>query len=277
MGIAWAGVKDGNCFFFTYYRDMALKLMAGVTPLQIMISHLGKRSDIFSGGRQFFLQGASLDHRIIQTSNVVGSNLTQAVGHGLGSKLLDDKMVTLVMFGDGASSEGEWHEAMNFASIHKVPIVFLCYNNGLAISVPSKKQMGVQDLATRAASYNMPGVVVDGTEPLEVYNQVTEAITRARDAKGGPTLIELKVERIKPHTSDDDHTRYRSPKEIAAMIKRDPLPKLHDYLTNSGLLTSNKADQIEQEAVDEVDRITESAELEPWPDANELGDRLYAQ
>ena len=154
-----------------------------------MISHLGKRSDIFSGGRQFFLQGASLDHRIIQTSNVVGSNLTQAVGHGLGSKLLDDKMVTLVMFGDGASSEGEWHEAMNFASIHKVPIVFLCYNNGLAISVPSKKQMGVQDLATRAASYNMPGVVVDGTEPLEVYNQVTEAITRARDAKGGPTLI----------------------------------------------------------------------------------------
>ena len=276
MAIAWAGIKDGNCFFFTYYRDMALKLMAGVTSLQIMISHLGKATDIFSGGRQFFLQGASLDHRIIQTSNVVGSNLTQAVGHALGSKLLGDKMVTLVMFGDGASSEGEWHEAMNFASIHNVPVVFLCYNNGLAISVPLQKQMGVPDLAVRAASYNMPGVVVDGTEPLGVYHELTEAISRARRPKGGPTLIELKVERIKPHTSDDDHTRYRSPEEISAMIKRDPLPKLHNYLINCGLLTPSKAEQIERQAIGEVDRITEEAELEPWPDANELGDRLYA-
>ncbi len=276
MAIAWAGVKDGDCFFFTYYRDMALKLMAGVTPLEIMISHLGKGTDIFSGGRQFFLQGASLKHRIIQTSNVVGSSLTQAVGYGLGCKLQGERTVTLVSFGDGASSEGEWHEAMNFASIHQVPVVFLCYNNGLAISVPLTKQMHVRDLADRAAAYNMPGVVVDGTDPLEAYKRIREAIDRAREPGGGPTLIELKVERIKPHTSDDDHTRYRTSEEIEALERRDPLPRLHNYLMDAGLLTAEEAERIEMEAAEEVDRVTDEAELEPWPDETRLRDHLYA-
>ncbi|MFB3091855.1 MAG: thiamine pyrophosphate-dependent dehydrogenase E1 component subunit alpha [Dehalococcoidia bacterium] len=276
MALAYAALKDGDYFLFPYYRDMPLKLVIGVTPLEIMIGHYGKAGDTFSGGRQFLLQGSSAEHRMIHLSNVVGSNLTQAVGYALGCKTLGEKTVVLVTFGDGGSSEGECHEAMNFAGIHKLPVIFLCYNNRLAISVPQEKQMAIQDLADRAAGYGFPGYVVDGTDSLRIYQRIQEAIERAREESGGPTFLELKVERFKPHTSDDDHRRYRTAEDIEASMGRDPLLKLYDYVTEVGILTQDEDEKIQGEARRKVNEATDAVEKAPWPDPSTLLDHLYA-
>ncbi len=276
MGLALAAKTDGDCFLFPYYRDMPMKLVMGVSPLETMIGHIGKDGNTFNGGRQFLLQGASPNFPIIHLSNVVGSNLSQAVGYALGCKTLGEDTVVFVSFGDGGSSEGECHEAMNFAGVHKLPVVFCCYNNRLAISVPQEKQMAIENLADRAAGYGFPGVVVDGTDSLEVYRIAKEAIDRARDPSGGPTFLELKVERLKPHTSDDDDTRYRTPEDMEDSRRRDPLARLNAYLSDLGILTPAHDEQIFQESRAEVNRVTDAAENAPWPDASNLYGHLYA-
>lgn len=276
MGLGLAAKTDGDCFLFPYYRDMPLKLVMGVTPMELMIGHIGKDGNSFNGGRQFLLQGASPNFPMIHLSNVVGSNLSQAVGYALGCKTLGEDTVVFVSFGDGGSSEGECHEAMNFAGVHRLPVVFCCYNNRLAISVPQEKQMAIEDLADRAAGYGFPGVVVDGTDTLEVYRTAKEAIERARDPSGGPTFLELKVERLKPHTSDDDDTRYRTPEDMEDSKRRDPLMRLNAYLTDLGILTAAHDEQIFQESRAEVNRVTDAAENAPWPDASNLYGHLYA-
>ncbi len=276
LGVGLAAKEDGDCFLFPYYRDMALKLVFGITPMELVIGHLGKEGDSFNGGRQFLLQGASTDRPMIQTSNVVGSNLCQSVGYAIGCKILGEKTVTLVSFGDGGSSQGECHEAMNFAGVHKAPVVFVCYNNRLAISVPQEKQMAIKDLADRAAGYGFPGRVVDGTDLLEVYQNVKAAIERAREESGGPTFLEMKVERLRPHTSDDDDTRYRSAEDLEASKGRDPLVKLRSYLTNIGVLTTSQEERIRGEAREEVNRATEEAEKAEPPDPSTLMRHVYS-
>ena len=276
MGLALAAKVDGSCFLFPYYRDMPLKLVMGVSLMETMIGHIGKDGNTFNGGRQFLLQGASPNYPIIHISNVVGSNLSQAVGYALGCRSLGEDTVVFVTFGDGGSSEGECHEAMNFAGVHKLPVVFCCYNNRLAISVPQEKQMAIENLADRAAGYGFPGVVVDGTDVLEVYRTAKEAIDRARHPSGGPTFLELKVERLKPHTSDDDDTRYRTPEDMEESLGRDPILRLNAYLTDLYILTPEQDEQIRQEARAEVNRVTDAAEKAPWPDVSNLYDHLYA-
>ena len=276
MGMVLAAQMDGDCFFFPYYRDMPLKLMLGVTPLETMIGHIGKDGNTFNGGRQFLLQGASPNHPIVHLSNVVGSNMSQAVGYAMGCKHLGEDTVVFVCFGDGGSSQGECHEAMNFAGIHKLPVVFCCYNNRLAISVPQEKQMAIENLADRASGYGFPGVVVDGTDIFDVIGAVRESINRARRPDGGPTFLEFKVERLKPHTSDDDDTRYRTPEDMELSRQRDPIHRLNAYLTDLGLLTPDRDEQARNEARAEVNRVTDVADRAPWPDASTLHDHLYA-
>lgn len=276
MGLALAAKTDGSCFLFPYYRDMPLKLVMGVSPMETMIGHIGKDGNTFNGGRQFLLQGASPNFPMIHISNVVGSNLSQAVGYAMGCRALGEDTVVFVSFGDGGSSQGECHEAMNFAAVHRLPVVFCCYNNRLAISVPQEKQMAIEDLADRAAGYGFPGVVVDGTDSLEVFRAAKEAIDRAREPSGGPTFLELKVERLKPHTSDDDDTRYRTPEDMKDSLQRDPLMRLSAYLMGLGILTPDLDEQFRQEARAEVNRVTDAAENAPWPDVSNLYGRLYA-
>ena len=186
MGSVLAAHKDGDCFLFPYYRCLALKVMAGLTTLEAMLSYMGKQGDIYSGGRQFPLQGADVKHKVIQISNVVAAGMTQAVGYALACKRLGDTTVVLSYFGDGASSQGECHEAMNFAGVHKLPVIFICENNRYAISVPQKKQMAIQDVAERAAGYGFPGFVVDGMDFFQVFEATEEAIVHARSQGPGP-------------------------------------------------------------------------------------------
>ncbi len=274
MGSLLAALKDGDCFLFPYYRDVALKVMAGLTPLETMLSFMGKDGEPYSGGRQFPLQGADLKHKVIQISNVVSAGMTQAVGYALGCKMLGEKTVVLSYFGDGGSSEGECHEAMNFAGVHKLPVIFICENNRYAISVPQNKQMVIQDVADRAASYGFPGFVVDGMDFFHVFEATREAIGHARSQR--PVLLEMKVERFMPHTTDDDDRRYRPRDEVEDARQHDPITSLRSYLMEAGHLTQEQDEGVRTQSRQEVNQATDAAEAAPYPDPSTVYDHVYA-
>ena len=275
LGVLLAAEKDGNCFFFPYYRDLALKMSVGLTPAQVMKSFMGKEGEPYSNARQFPLQGADLERRVIQISNVVAAGMTQAVGFALAGKMRGTGVVVIVFFGDGASSQGESHEAMNFAGIHKLPVVFVCENNRYAISVPQASQMAITDVANRADGYGFPGVVVDGMDLLAVYQSMSEAIRRAREE--GPVLVELKLERFMPHTTDDDDRRYRPPDEVEQAKQRDPVQSLGSLLVEQGFLAPEGVEAISQEARRAVDEATDAADVAPPPPAGTMLDHLFAE
>jgi 2-oxoisovalerate dehydrogenase E1 component alpha subunit len=268
-----AAEKDGDCFLFPYYRDLSLKVAAGLTPAQTMMSFMGKAGDPYSNGRQFPLQGADLPHKVIQISNVVAAGLTQAVGYALGCRMLGEKTVVLVYFGDGATSQGETHEAMNFASVHKLPVVFICENNRYAISTPQSSQMVVEEIASRAASYGFPGFIVDGMDFVQCYDATREAIIHAR-AKG-PVLLEMKVERFMAHTTDDDDRRYRPEGEVERARERDPVISFGRVLVEEGILTQQQADEVRTEALRATDETTDIAESSSPPGESELHESVY--
>ncbi|PKB78375.1 MAG: hypothetical protein BZY88_18870 [SAR202 cluster bacterium Io17-Chloro-G9] len=274
LGSLLAAEKDGNCFLFPYYRDLAVKMAAGLTPTQVMLSFMGKEGDPYSNGRQFPLQGADLAHNIIQISNVVAAGLTQAVGYALACRMTEDNTVVLTYFGDGASSQGEVHEAMNFAGVHQLPVLFICENNRYAISVPQRYQMAIQDVSTRAAGYGFPGFTVDGMDLVQCYEATHQAIKHARQQ--GPVLLEMKVERFMPHTTDDDDLRYRSREEIEEGRKRDPMATLAALLIDQGALTHERVDEIKDQARIAIDEATDAADAAGQPEPSTLHDLVYA-
>ena len=274
LGSLLAAEKDGDCFLFPYYRDLALKFAAGLTPEEVMRSFMGKVGDPYSNGRQFPLQGADLPRNIIQISNVVAAGLTQSVGYALACKMRDEKTVVLVYFGDGASSQGETHEAMNFASIHNLPVIFICENNRYAISVPQRKQMNIDEVASRAASYGFPGFAVDGMDFIACYEATREAINHARNA--GPVLLEMKVERFMSHTTDDDDRRYRPAEEVELARQRDPLVTLGNLLVENSIMTQPQLDAAAAEALDAVDAATDAADVASPPDVSTLHYMVYS-
>ena len=274
LGSLLAAQKDGRCFLFPYYRDLALKMSVGLTPTQVMLSFMGKAGDPYSDGRQFPLQGADLPHHIIQISNVVAAGLTQAVGYALGCKMLGADTVVLSYFGDGASSQGETHEAMNFAGVHRLPIVFICENNRYATSVPQRQQMAIDDVAARSAGYGFPGFTVDGMDLTQCYEATREAIKRARSRE--PVLLEMKVERFLPHTTDDDDRRYRPPDEVETARTRDPVVTLAAFLVEQGVLTQQQVENIKAEALQAIDEATDAAEAASLPDVSTFHDFVYA-
>ncbi len=274
LGSLLAAEKDGDCFLFPYYRDLALKVAAGLTPVQTMMSFMGKAGDPYSNGRQFPLQGADLPNKIIQISNVVAAGLTQAVGYALGCRMAGEKTVVLVYFGDGATSQGETHEAMNFASIHKLPVIFICENNRYAISTPKTSQMAIEEFSDRASSYGFPGITVDGMDLVACYEATREAITHARSQ--GPVLLEMLVERFMSHTTDDDDRRYRPEGEVERARERDPVVTLARTLIDEKILTQKQVDAIAAAALKATDEATDIADASSPPDESGLHDMVYS-
>lgn len=273
LGSLLAAEKDGDCFLFPYYRDLALKVAAGLTPAQTMMSFMGKAGDPYSSGRQFPLQGADLPNKIIQISNVVAAGLTQSVGYALGARMAGEKTVVFTYFGDGATSQGEVHEAMNFAAIHKLPVIFICENNRYAISTPQHSQMVVEEISSRAASYGFPGFTVDGMDMIQCYEATREAITHARSQ--GPVLLEMMVERFMSHTTDDDDRRYRPEGEVERAREKDPVIILARTLIEEGILTQKQVDAIAAKTLKETDDATDLAEASSPPHESELHDFVY--
>ncbi len=209
----------------------------------------------------------------------IASQLLHAAGIGMGMNLRGEKGVVMTYFGDGASSEGDTHEAMNFAAVYQAPVVFMCLNNQYAISVPLSKQMRNATLAQRAIAYGMPGIRVDGNDVLAVYVAAKEAVERAR-AGEGPTLIEGLTYRFTPHTTADDPKRYRSEEECNLWTKREPLNRFKKYLLNKGVYTEAQLTDLEEELDAEIKaaiaRTEAAAVSEELSNPLAMFDYLYA-
>jgi 2-oxoisovalerate dehydrogenase E1 component alpha subunit len=237
-------VRRGVDSLWPYYRDMGVGIALGVRPFEIFLGALGRAGDGHSGGRQLTGHLSSAALRIGTVSSAIAAHIPHAVGAAYAARVRRKDSVAFCWFGDGATSEGATHEAMNLASVHALPIVFICENNGLAISVPLSLQMGITHVSDRAAAYGMPGVTVDGTDALALQRAIVAAVDLARSG-GGPTLLEAIVPRMTPHSSQDDDA-YRSPRELEVARNTDPLPRLRDDLMERGVLTAEEDESLIQ-------------------------------
>src|SRR6266540_361331 len=258
-----------------YHRSLAAVMAWGMTARDIMLSALAKADDPANGGRQMPAHYGHARLRILTSGSPVATQIPHATGAALASKIRGDGGVSIVYFGDGASSKGDFHEGLNFAAIHKLPAIFVCENNHYAISVPASKQMAVRSVADRAMGYGMLGASVDGSDPLAVYRCVAEAAARAR-AGDGPTLIEANVPRLTPHSSDDDDRRYRPEAERAEARQRDPINVFRAYLVDHAVLDEAAEAKLRERILAEVAQALEEAEAAPSPEPETAFDHVYA-
>ncbi len=262
--LAFARGKD---WWFPYYRDLGAVLVAGTTPLDVMLSSFGRAADPSSGGRQTPYNWGDRRLNIVARSAPVGVQIPQAVGVAQAAVRRGDPIVVYCSFGEGAASQGDFHEGLNWAALHRLPVIFFCQNNGWAISVPLSRQVAGGSVAARAAGYGIEGVSLDGTDPFAVHAAVRRAVVRAR-AGGGPALIEARVHRLDPHTCDDNHAAYRTGAELRAAREADPLPAVADYLRRRGLLMDAAAAAVERAVAAEID-AAEAAARAARPPAGE--------
>ncbi len=260
----------------TYYRDWGVGLALGVTAYDCFLSLLGKRDDPFSGGRQLPGHLSVSRLRLLSPSSAVATQIPHAVGLALAAQLRGEQAIAVCYFGDGATSEGDFHESLNFAGIYRLPVVFVCENNRYAISVPLDRQMPTATVAERAAAYGFPGVRVDGNDPLAVYQAMREAVERARGG-GGPTLLETLTYRLLPHSSDDDDRTYRDPAEVASWEAREPVGRYRRRLEALGLWTEADEVALWSSLRQQVADAAAAAEQAPDPPAADLLTHLYAE
>jgi 2-oxoisovalerate dehydrogenase E1 component alpha subunit len=271
-----AALTPGRDWFLPYYRSMTGVMAMGMTPREVFLHQFGKAGDPGSGGRQMPSHYGHAGHRIFTSSSPVGTQILHAAGISLAAKLRGVPEVALVAMGEGSSNQGDVHEALNFAGVHRLPMILLVENNGYAISVPAERQTAVRDIAVRAAGYAMPGVIVDGADVIGCYLAARDAVDRAL-AGEGPTLIEAKVTRLTGHSSDDQQTKYRSAEELAEQREQDPLPRFRDELRAAGLLEEAAEAAIAADVAAAVDDATDFAEASSDPDPGTLLLHVYAE
>jgi 2-oxoisovalerate dehydrogenase E1 component alpha subunit len=275
VAIAWPLTK-GHDWIAPFYRSIATCLTFGMHPRDIMTAQYATAADPSSGGRQMPGHYGSHEHNLVSVSSPVATQLLHAVGIALAAKIRKTGQVAMTSMGEGSSNQGDVHEGLNFAAIHKLPFIFVVENNGYAISVPAARQVSVPDVASRAAGYGIPGVVVDGSDVLACYAAARDAVARAR-AGEGPTLIEAKVTRLTGHSSDDQQTKYRSEEELALERTHDVLPVFRAQLRDAGVLTDAIEERLAAEIKDAVHDATEFAEAEPDPDPSTALRYVYAE
>ncbi|MEX2280232.1 MAG: pyruvate dehydrogenase (acetyl-transferring) E1 component subunit alpha, partial [Acidimicrobiia bacterium] len=259
-----AAALEPDDWLVATYRDAAAMWMQGY-PLELLFAG---RTGHESGGRP-------PDHvNVMPPSITVGGHMVHAVGLAWAERLRGSSRIAMTMFGDGATSEGDFHEAMNFAGVFGVGVVFFCQNNGWAISLPRSEQTASETIAEKAIAYGMPGVQVDGNDLFAVYQAAREAVDRARDG-GGPTLIEAVTYRIGPHTTADDPGRYRESAEAEDWARRDPLERVRIFLSERDRWTEEWQADVESRTFDEVERAIAHAESLYPPDASHLFDAVF--
>ena len=258
VGSAFALSRDDMTF--PTFREFAAALVRGVDPVAYLEYHRGT----WHGGPY-----DPLESRFGPICITLATQIVHAVGFAMGQRLTGRPDVTLAYFGDGSTSEGDFHEACNFAAVFEAPIVLFCQNNGWAISVPTHKQMKAP-VAERAHGYGMPGVRIDGNDVLAVWQTTYEAAERAREG-GGPTLIEAMTYRLGPHHSLDEPAKYRTDDEVAAWADpdRDPIARYRRWLEDEGLLDAALFAEIQSETHEEMSEIADGVRgLEPPPVEN---------
>ena len=273
VGAAY-NLRPGLDYVYPYYRDHGIVMTLGMTARDELLALLGRKEDPNSGGRQMPGHFSSRELNIVTASAPIGVQYPQAAGTALAFKMRGEDGVVLASGGEASTSGGDWHEAMNMAGIHDLPLIFLVQNNVYAISVPEKLQVA-GSIAARAEGYGFPGIAVDGNDVLAVYEVAKEAVERARGGDG-PTLIEARTYRMTAHSSDDDDRRYREREEIESWRLKDPISRFERYLTDHGVLDESQRDEIDEEIKAEVREASAYAESSPYADVDEGFAGVYA-
>jgi len=275
VGAAFA-LQRGVDWVVPYYRDLAMMLAFGLTPREFALGLMGKKGEPSSGARQMPSHWSLRRANVVSHSSPVATQTPHASGIGLGIKMRGDSAVVLTSIGEGSTSQGEWYEGVNWAAVHKLPVIFLVENNVYAISVRQDMQMAVAGAAGKAAGLGLPGVSVDGLDVVAVHAAVTQAADRARRGEG-PTIVEARVHRLTPHSSDDDDRTYRPRDEVEAMKAGDPLAAFQRALLDKKTLTAKVQAEMEAKAVEAVDDAIRFAEAAPYPDVTEAGYPVYVE
>ncbi len=274
VGAASAFLKSD--WLFPSYRDFGMALYHGVTPLAMMQNMFGNAKDS-AKGRQMPVHFSFDDPiRFYSISSPIGTHIPHAVGAAYAAQLRGEDTVFLASFGDGGTSSLGFHSGLNFAGVWKAPVVFLCQNNGWAISCPIEEQTASDGFAIKAQAYGMPGVLIDGNDLFAVRKATMEAVERAR-AGEGPTLIEAVTFRMGGHSTSDDPSRYVPKETLDYWAERDPIPRFEKYLEAAGLWTAEKGKAIYEEASEEIKQAARDAEVVPAPALETIFSDVYLE
>jgi pyruvate dehydrogenase E1 component alpha subunit len=256
-------------WFVPSFRETSAELWRGRTMEGVLLTYAGYNE----GGK-----GQKEGYRNLPLSIPVATQILHAVGLGWAIRYRREASVVMTLFGDGATSEGDFHEGMNFAGAYHLPVIFVCQNNQWAISMPRSKQTGSKTLAQKALAYGFPGIQVDGNDILAVYAASKEAVDRARSG-GGPSVIECVTYRIMMHTTADDPSRYRKEEEVTLWKKRDPILRFQNYLNGKGLLSERKVEELENEVKGEIQEAVKKAEeqMKSFTDPLAMFEHVYAE
>ena len=246
IGSAFAMKTDD--WFFPAFREHGVQIARGI-PMKLMYIYWMGSEDA----------NLTMPQKNFTVAIPVSTQILHAVGAAWAAKILKQNIASVVYFGDGATSEGDFHEGMNFAGVFKTPTVFICQNNQYAISLPREKQTASKTLAQKALAYGFEGVQVDGNDVLAVYSATKSALEKAR-AGGGPTMIECYTYRMAAHTTSDDPTKYRQMAEVEEWRKKDPIKRLQIYLAKKGIWNQDYEDKLIKELTEEVEKAVEEAE-----------------
>ncbi len=265
---------EKNDWVFPALREAGVALLRGFPISRFFAQMFGNAHDVLKGRMQP-MHFADRSVNQVSWSSTIATQLPHAVGAAYAMKLRKDGNVALGYIGDGGTSEHDFHTALNFAGVWKVPCVIVCQNNGWAISVPLAKQTASQTIAIKARAYGMPGVRVDGNDVLAVYQAVKEAVDRARRGEG-PTFIEAVTYRMGGHSSSDDPTRYRDSEEVARWQARDPLPRFRRYLEARGFWSEAQEKTLEESLRQEINAAVKEAEAAGPPPPTSFLEDVYA-
>lgn len=273
VGSAYALEKDD--WILPALREAGAALVRGFPLRDLVAQCIGNSLDVCQG-RQMPCHYSFRRGNYVSMSSNIGTQLTHAAGAALAMKYRRKKSAVIGYLGDGATSSNDFHAAMNWAGVYRLPVVFLCQNNGWAISVPSAKQSATKSFAEKAAAYGMPGLRIDGNDVLEVYATTKEALHKAR-AGGGPTFIEALTYRRLGHSSSDDPTKYRSEGEVKAWERKDPIDRFRRLLEGRGLWDAEREKALEGEIQAEIGRAVAEVESAPPPSTDSLFEDVYAE
>lgn len=266
-----ANLKDSDYITSTHRGHGHIIAKGG--DLKYMFAELFGRETGYCKGKGGSMHIADADRGILGANGIVGAGHNIAVGAGLSAKYRDTDQVCVCFFGDGSTNQGTFHEALNMASIWKLPVIFVCENNLYGISMHQSRHQAIQDVADRAVAYNMPGVVVDGNDVLAVYEAAKEAVDRARNGQG-PTLIECKTYRHRGHF-EGDPTVYRDKEEVKEWLQKDPIPRLVEFMLDNNVVTEEEIKKIDEEIAAEIEEAIKFAEESPFPPVEAAVEDIY--
>ncbi|HZW56095.1 MAG TPA: thiamine pyrophosphate-dependent dehydrogenase E1 component subunit alpha [Nitrososphaerales archaeon] len=271
------GISKGNRdWVFPMYRDLGVVVQMGV-PLDSILDRLFSNENDKSLGRDLPNAYGWKEYRIFSLAAPIASHVCPAVGFAMAARMRNDDLVTVATFGDGATSSSEFHVGMNFAGVYKAPAILVCENNQYAISVPVTLQTASESIAIKATAYGFEGVKVDGNDLMAVYSAVSAAAEKARRGDG-PTLIECYTYRIGAHSTSDDWKKYRSQEEVESWKRKDPLPRVMNYLEKKrNAWSREKETQLRSQLDAEISKAIQKSESLPPPPVATMFDDVYAK